>query len=240
MPIIPAITIKNYEGQTSYDLFSLLLKERIIIISGEITDQLSEIITAELLYLEAEDQESPITIYINSPGGSVTAGMAVYDIMKSLKVEVKTIAFGLAASMGAFLLSSGTKGQRYAKIIQIGRRPVLSPKIFGPRIFPSNCCKIITKIKKASPCLGDTDKDITKMLGIAPINGPKYGIIFVRPTNILTITAYDEPILNNFIPKRHIIPMINESIVLPIINPLKMSFACLSAPYIDCTFFSKN
>lgn len=65
------------------------------------------------------------------------------------------------------------------------------------------------------------------MLGIAPINGPKYGIIFVRPTNILTITAYDEPILNNFIPKRHIIPMINESIVLPIINPLKMSFACL-------------
>ena len=114
MPIIPAITIKNYEGQTSYDLFSLLLKERIIIISGEITDQLSEIITAELLYLEAEDQESPITIYINSPGGSVTAGMAVYDIMKSLKVEVKTIAFGLAASMGAFLLSSGTKGQRYA------------------------------------------------------------------------------------------------------------------------------
>lgn len=95
MPIIPAITIKNYEGQTSYDLFSLLLKERIIIISGEITDQLSEIITAELLYLEAEDQESPITIYINSPGGSVTAGMAVYDIMKSLKVEVKTIAFGL-------------------------------------------------------------------------------------------------------------------------------------------------
>ena len=114
MPIIPAITIKNYEGQTSYDLFSLLLKERIIIISGEITDQLSEIITAELLYLEAEDQESPITIYINSPGGSVTARMAVYDIIKSLKVEVKTIAFGLAASMGAFLLSSGTKGQRYA------------------------------------------------------------------------------------------------------------------------------
>lgn len=102
MPIIPAITIKNYEGQTSYDLFSLLLKERIIIISGEIIDQLSEIITAELLYLEAEDQESLITIYINSPGGSVTAGMAVYDIMKSLKVEVKTIAFGLAASMGAF------------------------------------------------------------------------------------------------------------------------------------------
>lgn len=114
MPVIPAINIRSYDGVSSYDIYSLLLKERIIMLTGEVTDQLSEIIVAELLYLDAEDPDSPITVYINSPGGSVTAGMAIYDIMQHLKCPVRTIAVGLAASMGAFLLATGTKGYRMA------------------------------------------------------------------------------------------------------------------------------
>ena len=186
MPIVPAITIKNYEGQTSYDLFSLLLKERIIIISGEITDQLSEIITAELLYLEAEDQESPITIYINSPGGSVTAGMAVYDIMKSLKVEVKTIAFGLAASMGAFLLSSGTKGQRYAyKHTEIMIHQPLGQtqgQVTDLKIMTERCLKIKETVNKILS--DDTGKDYQTIVNdterdnfFTAMEAKKYGLI---------------------------------------------------------------
>lgn len=114
MPVIPAINIKSNEGSYSYDIYSLLLRERIIMLSGEINDPLSEVVVAELIYLNAMDQELPITIYIDSPGGSVTAGMAIYDVIKSMKAPVRTIALGLAASMGAFLLASGTKGYRCA------------------------------------------------------------------------------------------------------------------------------
>jgi len=114
MPVIPAINIKSSDGNYSYDIYSLLLKERIIMLSGEINDPLSEVIVAELIYLDAMDQETPITIYIDSPGGSVTSGMAIYDVMKSIRAPVRTIALGLAASMAAFLLASGTKGYRFA------------------------------------------------------------------------------------------------------------------------------
>lgn len=114
MRYIPAVNVKSYDGNNSYDLYSLLLKERIIMLTGEIDDSLSEIICSELIYLNAKDQELPISIYIDSPGGSVTSGMAIYDVMKSIEAPIKTIGLGLCASMAAFLLSSGDKGYRYA------------------------------------------------------------------------------------------------------------------------------
>ncbi|HAR47382.1 MAG TPA: ATP-dependent Clp protease proteolytic subunit [Firmicutes bacterium] len=114
MRYIPAVNVKSYDGNSSYDLYSLLLKERIIMLTGEIDDTLSEIVCSELIFLNAKDQELPISIYIDSPGGSVTAGMAIYDVMKAIEAPTKTIGLGLCASMAAFLLSSGDKGYRYA------------------------------------------------------------------------------------------------------------------------------
>lgn len=112
MRYMPSVSIKSFEGINSYDLYSLLLKERIIMLTGEIDDTLSEIVCAELIYLDAKDSELPITIFIDSPGGSVTAGMAIYDIMRSSKAEVHTVGLGLCASMAAFLLACGHKGHR--------------------------------------------------------------------------------------------------------------------------------
>ena len=114
MRYIPAVNVKSYDGNSSYDLYSLLFKERIIMLTGEIDDTLSEIVCSELIFLNAKDQELPISIYIDSPGGSVTAGMAIYDVMKAIEAPIKTIGLGLCASMAAFLLSSGDKGYRYA------------------------------------------------------------------------------------------------------------------------------
>lgn len=114
MRYIPAVNVKSYDGNSSYDLYSLLLKERIIMLTGEIDDTLSEIVCSELIFLNAKDQELPISIYIDSPGGSVTAGMAIYDVMKAIEAPIKTIGLGLCASMAAFLLSSGDKDYRYA------------------------------------------------------------------------------------------------------------------------------
>ena len=112
MPIIPTIIKERYDGKASMDLFSMLLDERIIIIHGEITFDLATIVTSELLYLSAKDEKNPITIYINSPGGSVHAGLAIYDMIRKIKNKVITIGYGLCASMGAFLLAAGDK--RYA------------------------------------------------------------------------------------------------------------------------------
>ncbi|MCI6358225.1 MAG: ATP-dependent Clp protease proteolytic subunit [Erysipelotrichaceae bacterium] len=114
MPIIPTITTSYYDGKESKDIYSLLLEQRIIMISDEITDQLSSLIVSEIIYLNAQDQSEPITIYINSPGGSIYAGLAIYDIMKKVEAPIITIGLGLCASMGAFLLSAGSKGKRYA------------------------------------------------------------------------------------------------------------------------------
>ena len=101
-------------GERSYDIYSRLLKDRIIFIGEQIDEHLASVVVAQLLFLEAEDSEKDICIYINSPGGSVTAGMAIYDTMQYIKPDVSTICIGMAASMGAFLLSSGTKGKRFA------------------------------------------------------------------------------------------------------------------------------
>lgn len=114
MALIPYVIEQTSRGERSYDIYSRLLKDRIIFLGDEIDDNIASLVVAQLLFLEAEDSEKDICIYINSPGGSVTAGMAIYDTMKYIKPDVSTICVGLAASMGAFLLSSGTKGKRFA------------------------------------------------------------------------------------------------------------------------------
>lgn len=114
MALVPYVIEQTGAGERSYDIFSRLLKDRIIILGEEVTDAIASLVTAQLLFLEAEDPDKDISLYINSPGGSVTAGMAIYDTMNYIKPDVSTICVGMAASMGAFLLSSGTKGKRYA------------------------------------------------------------------------------------------------------------------------------
>ena len=114
MALIPYVVEQTGRGERSYDIYSRLLKDRIIFLAEEIDDHVASLVVAQLLFLEAEDPDKDICIYINSPGGSVTAGMAIYDTMQYIKCDVSTICVGLAASMGAFLLSSGTKGKRYA------------------------------------------------------------------------------------------------------------------------------
>ncbi|MBQ0079011.1 MAG: ATP-dependent Clp endopeptidase proteolytic subunit ClpP [Eubacterium sp.] len=114
MALVPYVIEQTANGERSYDIYSRLLKDRIIFIADEINDDLASTIVAQLLFLEAEDPDKDISIYINSPGGSVTAGMAIYDTMQYIKPEISTICVGMAASMAAVLLSSGTKGKRYA------------------------------------------------------------------------------------------------------------------------------
>lgn len=114
MPLIPYVVEQTNRGERQYDIYSRLLNDRIIVLSDEVNDATASVIVAQLLFLESQDSEKDISFYINSPGGSVTAGMAIYDTMQYIKCDVSTICMGLAASMGAFLLSSGTKGKRYA------------------------------------------------------------------------------------------------------------------------------
>lgn len=114
MALVPYVVEQTSRGERSYDIFSRLLNDRIIVLSDEVNDATASLVVAQLLYLEAQDPEKDISLYINSPGGSVTAGFAIYDTMQYIKCDVSTICMGMAASMGAFLLSAGTKGKRYA------------------------------------------------------------------------------------------------------------------------------
>ena len=114
MSLVPYVIEQTSRGERSYDIYSRLLKDRIIFLGEEVSDASASVIVAELLFLEAEDPEKDIQLYINSPGGSVTAGMAIYDTMHFIKCDVSTICIGMAASMGAFLLAGGTKGKRLA------------------------------------------------------------------------------------------------------------------------------
>lgn len=114
MPLIPYVIEQTSRGERSYDIYSRLLKDRIIFLGEEVTDVSANIIVAELLFLESEDPNKDIHLYINSPGGSVSAGWAIYDTMRYIKCDVSTTCIGMAASMGAFLLAGGTKGKRYA------------------------------------------------------------------------------------------------------------------------------
>ena len=112
MSLVPYVIEQTSRGERSYDIYSRLLKDRIIFLGEEVTDVSANVIVAQMLFLEAEDPDKDIHLYINSPGGSVTAGMAIYDTMKYIKCDVSTICMGMAASMGAFLLAGGTKGKR--------------------------------------------------------------------------------------------------------------------------------
>lgn len=114
MSLVPYVVEQTSRGERSYDIFSRLLNDRIIMLSEEVNDATASLVVAQLLYLEAQDPDKDIQFYINSPGGSVTAGMAIYDTMQYIKCDVSTICIGMAASMGAFLLSSGAKGKRIA------------------------------------------------------------------------------------------------------------------------------
>ncbi len=114
MPLVPMVIEQTNRGERSFDIYSRLLKDRIIFLADEVNDATASLVVAQMLFLEAEDAEKDISFYINSPGGSVTAGMAIYDTMKFIKCDVSTICIGMAASMGAFLLSAGTKGKRMA------------------------------------------------------------------------------------------------------------------------------
>ena len=114
MSLVPYVVEQTSRGERTYDIYSRLLKDRIIFLGEEVNDASASIVVAQLLFLEAEDPEKDIHLYINSPGGSVTAGMAIYDTMQYIKCDVSTICVGMAASMGAFLLAAGAKGKRYA------------------------------------------------------------------------------------------------------------------------------
>lgn len=114
MSLVPMVIEQTNRGERSYDIFSRLLNDRIIMLCDEVNDTTASLVVAQLLYLEGQDPDRDISLYINSPGGSISAGMAIYDTMKYIKCDVSTICVGMAASMGAFLLSSGTKGKRFA------------------------------------------------------------------------------------------------------------------------------
>lgn len=114
MALVPMVIEQTGRGERSYDIFSRLLKERIIFVSGEVNDTMADLVVAQLLFLEAEDPEKDIQMYINSPGGNVTSGFAIFDTMNHIKPDVSTICVGLAASMGAILLTAGKKGKRFA------------------------------------------------------------------------------------------------------------------------------
>ncbi|MBR6381430.1 MAG: ATP-dependent Clp endopeptidase proteolytic subunit ClpP [Lachnospiraceae bacterium] len=172
MSLIPYVIEQTSKGERSYDIYSRLLKDRIIFLGEDVNDTSASIVVAQLLFLEAEDPEKDIHLYINSPGGSVTAGMAIYDTMQYIKCDVSTVCIGMAASMGAFLLAGGAKGKRYAlpnaeimihqpsggsqgqaSEIEIAAKHILRTKEKLNRILSENTGKDIETVTR------DTDRD---------------------------------------------------------------------------------
>lgn len=170
--LIPMVVEQTSAGERSYDIYSRLLKDRVIFLGSEVDDNLANLIIAQLLFLEGEDPNKDISLYINSPGGSITAGMAIYDTMQYIKPDVSTICVGMAASMGAFLLSAGTKGKRFAlpnseimihqpsggaagqaADIDIQAKRIMAIKKRLNEILASNTGQTLKKIEK------DTDRD---------------------------------------------------------------------------------
>ena len=170
--LVPMVVEQTNRGERSYDIFSRLLNDRIIFLADEVNDTTASLVVAQMLFLEAQDPDKDIFFYINSPGGSVTAGMAIYDTMNFIKCDVSTICMGMAASMGAFLLSSGTKGKRLAlphsevmihqplggargqaSDIQIQAEQILKTKAMLNRILAENTGKPLEIIER------DTDRD---------------------------------------------------------------------------------
>ena len=172
MSLVPYVLEQTSRGERSYDIYSRLLKDRIIFLGEEVNETTASLVVAQLLFLESEDSSKDISLYINSPGGSVTAGMAIYDTMKYIKCDVSTICIGMAASMGAFLLSGGTKGKRYAlpnaeimihqplggaqgqaTEIEIAAQHILKTKKKLNQMIADNCGKSLEEVEK------DTDRD---------------------------------------------------------------------------------
>ena len=183
---IPNVWERTENGEKGYDLFSRLLKERITFIDGEINDASADIIVAEILFLESENPDKDISIYINSPGGSVTAGLAIYDTMKYVKCDIQTICMGQAASMAAILLAGGTKGKRYA--LPSSRVMIHQPRggVEGQESDISILAKEIIRLKKLSIeyLASDTDKttdqvaaDIERDFFMTAKDALEYGIV---------------------------------------------------------------
>ena len=148
--LVPHVVEKTGNGERTYDIFSRLLKDRIVFIDGEINDAMADLVVAQILFLESENPEKDISIYINSPGGAVTAGLAIYDTMKYVKCDIQTICMGQAASMAAILLAGGTKGKRYA--LPSSRVMIHQPRggVEGQESDISILAKEIIRLKKLS------------------------------------------------------------------------------------------
>ncbi len=163
--LVPYVVEKTGNGERTYDIFSRLLKDRIVFIDGEINDAMADLVVAQILFLESENPEKDISIYINSPGGSVTAGLAIYDTMKYVKCDIQTICMGQAASMAAILLAGGTKGKRYA--LPSSRVMIHQPRggVEGQESDISILAKEIIRLKKLSIeyLSNDTGKPLDKI-----------------------------------------------------------------------------
>ena len=192
--LVPMVVEQTSRGERSYDIYSRLLKDRIIFLGSEVNDITANLVVAQLLFLEAEDPDKDIQLYINSPGGSVTAGMAIYDTMHYIKCDVSTICIGMAASMGAFLLAGGAKGKRYAlpnaeimihqpsggtqgqaTEIEIAAKHILNTKEKLNRILAENCGR------KYEDLVNDTDRDNWKSAEEAKAYGLIDEVIEKRP-----------------------------------------------------------
>jgi ATP-dependent Clp protease, protease subunit len=194
---IPMVIQRSDKGDKAFDIYSRLLAERIVFLKSEVTDETANLIVAQLLFLDADDPERDITLYINSPGGSVTAGMAVYDAMNQIRCDVCTVCVGFAASMGAFLLSSGTQGKRYAlpnarimihqpsggaqgvaSDIEVAAREILRTKATINKILAANTGQALEKIER------DSDRDFFMSAEEAKAYGLIDGIILRTPTSV--------------------------------------------------------
>ena len=184
--LVPYVVEKTGNGERSYDIFSRLLKDRIVFIDGEINDTMADLIVAQVLFLESENPDKDISIYINSPGGSVTAGLAIYDTMKYVKCDIQTICMGQAASMAAILLAGGTKGKRYA--LPSSRIMIHQPRggVEGQESDISILAKEIIRLKKLSIeyLSNDTGKSVDKIAEdierdffMSAQEGKEYGIV---------------------------------------------------------------
>ncbi|MBR1640517.1 MAG: ATP-dependent Clp endopeptidase proteolytic subunit ClpP [Treponema sp.] len=163
--LVPYVVEKTGNGERTYDIFSRLLKDRIVFIDGEINDAMADLVVAQILFLESENPDKDISIYINSPGGSVTAGLAIYDTMKYVKCDIQTICMGQAASMAAILLAGGSKGKRYA--LPSSRVMIHQPRggVEGQESDISILAKEIIRLKKLSIeyLANDTGKKVEKV-----------------------------------------------------------------------------
>ena len=186
MSLVPYVIEQTSRGERSYDIFSRLLKDRIVFIDGEINDAMADLVVAQILFLESENPEKDISIYINSPGGAVTAGLAIYDTMKYVKCDIQTICMGQAASMAAILLAGGTKGKRYA--LPSSRVMIHQPRggVEGQESDISILAKEIIRLKKlsieylAKDTGKSTDKiaeDIERDFFMSAKEAAEYGVI---------------------------------------------------------------